>query len=96
MPNKYLVEIEETCPVCEGKKHYHHPAWDLYWAETKGEGFAADIDKEVWFRAQGYLTVPQERVPCDFCDYTGTTRRRVELTEALADLGLLAGVFPSA
>jgi hypothetical protein len=66
------------------------------WAETNGQGFTTDTEKEVWFRAQGYETVPREQVPCDFCDYTGQTRRRVELTEALANLGLLVGVPPYA
>lgn len=90
MPNKYLVEIEEECPVCVGKKYYHHPLWDRYWAETNGQGLATEVEMEVWFRVQGYLPVPKEQMLCDFCDYIGRVRRRIDLANALADLGLIA------
>ncbi len=96
MPNKYLVEIEEECPVCAGKRYYQHPLWERYWVETNGQGFPTEIEKEIWFRTQGYVTVPKEQMPCDFCDYTGRTRRRVDLAEALANLGLLAPLPPAA
>jgi hypothetical protein len=95
MPKKYLVEIEEECPVCNGKRYYHHPVWDRYWEETDGQGLATDIEKEVWFLALGYTPVPREQVPCDFCDYSGQTRRRVDLAQALADLGLLPEAQPA-
>jgi hypothetical protein len=79
---KYFVTAEEPCGRCDGASVVYNKAWDSYFSDA-----SAPNDPAEFARAHG-----PEELPCGNCQGRGTMTRRVELREALAELGLLAEV----
>jgi hypothetical protein len=86
---KFYVTKEEICPRCRGEKYIQHQIWVDYWAwvtefKEQHNGRLPNPDEEpIWANE----LPASEEILCPDCDGLGVKTEKVELADALRELG---------
>jgi hypothetical protein len=90
MKASYFVMKETVCAECSGKGMIEHPLWKKF-SETFGDKASelSNAEIERWFSNQGwtFAMLPYEEELCPECEGNKIIVERVELTQALTELG---------
>jgi hypothetical protein len=86
---KFYVMKEETCPRCGGEKYIQPQIWVDYWAWVRDfknhNGRLPDPGEDpTWV-----YELPAEEILCPDCNGRGVQTEKVELADALHELGCI-------
>jgi len=80
----FIVFKRVYCRSCNGSGNNRHALWDKYWQSAK----LKTVEELMTFmQNEGESTVPAEVISCLECEGMGYIDHRVELKQALAELG---------
>ena len=91
---KYEITKRETCPVCNGAKKVEAYEWrDYNFAERvfkveHGRNMN-EAEFDAYWKGLGYEDIPAEESWCGTCEGTGIIETKMELVDALNELGVL-------